>query len=288
MGQLEDLGFVYISEQGIMDDQKLVTNINTFNNNGIFYVTFDTNLQSFGDMNRNKRSYMLDNVWECLQQEKIQCLLRDGCWFGEFDHPTPELQGQKLSQERIQNVPPAKRAFKIMRPRKSGNLLQGTIQTAQTDIGVGMGKEILAGWKPSFSLRAIATLKMINGKPTVVVRRVITYDCVWYPSHASAHAISGATPHMKKVNAVIESVDESIQRGKDAVIIPLKEILESVGKTDVNTQVIMEAFDLDTGSLVGFSNDNKQVIIKDDTNTIYANISPKTKRRVDDFFNCFN
>ena len=50
----------------------------------------------------------------------------------------------------------------------------------------------------------------------------------------------------------------------------------------------MEAFDLDTDSLVGFSNNNKQVIIKDETNTIYANISPKTKRRVDDFFNCFN
>lgn len=285
----EDMGMVYISESGsIMDDQKLASNVQTFNQNGIFYVTFDTNLQSFGDMNRNKRSYMLDNVWDCLQQEKIQCLLRDGCWFGEFDHPTPEYQGQKLSPERIQNVPPKYRTFKIMKPRKAGNILQGTIQTAQTDLGIGMGKEILCGWIPSFSLRAIASLKMINGKPVVVVRRVITYDCVWYPSHKVAHAITPAVPHVKKINAVTESAEDVIHRGMDTVIIPLKEILESVGKNDVNTQVILESFDLPMESLTGFSEDHSKVIIKDEYNTIYANISPKTKKRVDDFFSSFN
>lgn len=283
----DDLGYVYISETSIADDRKLVSNINVTDVNNIFFVTFDTNLQSFGDINRNQRSYLFDNVWECIQQEKIQCLLRDGCWFGEFDHPTPEYQGQKLSPERIQNVPPAKRTFKIMKPRKAGDLLQATIQSAQTEIGIGFGKEILAGWIPSFSARAIASLKLINGKPTVIVRRLITYDSVWYPSHKRAHAITKAHPVMKKIQTFNESAEDSGEY-VETVLIPLKEILESVGKTDVNTQMIMESFELPMENLYGFTESRNQVIIKDDDNMIYANISPKTKKKVDDFFNSFN
>jgi len=284
----DDMGFVYISEQSIADDRKMLTNIDTYNKNGIFYITFDTNLQSFGDINRNKRSYNIDNVWSCIQQEKIQCLLRDGCWFGEFNHPTPEFQGQKLSPERIQDVPPDYRTFKIMRPRKAGDLLQATIQSAQTDRGIGFAKEILTGWTPSFSARAIASLKLINGKPTVIVRRLITYDAVWYPSHERAHAISKATAHVKGIKAVVESAGDIIKKGMETVLIPLKELLEDVGKTDVSTQMIMESFDLPMESLVGISDDHNHAIIKDEYNTIYANISPKTKKRVDDFFNSFN
>ena len=284
----EDMGFVYISEQSIADDRKRLDNVDTYNKNGIFYITFDTNLQSFGDINRNKRSYNIDNVWSCIQQEKIQCLLRDGCWFGEFDHPTPEFQGQKLSPERIQNVPPKYRTFKIMKPRKAGDLLQATIQSAQTDLGIGFAKEILSGWLPSFSARAIASLKLINNKPTVIVRRLITYDSVWYPSHVRAHAISNAIPHLKEIKAVVESAGDIIRKGMDTVLIPLKELLEDVGKTDISTQMIMESFDLPMESLIGISEDHNHAIIKDEYNTIYANISPKTKKRVDDFFNSFN
>lgn len=281
MDNFENMGYVYISENTLADDRKLVSNIDTFDKNGVFYVVFDTNLQSFGDINRNQRTYQLDNIWSCIMQPKIQALLKDKCWFGEFDHPTPEYKGQQLSPERMQTVPPKYRCFKIMNPRRSGDLLQATVQSAQNDIGVGWAKEILAGWFPSFSLRAIASLKLINNRPTVIARRVITYDSVWYPSHARAHAISAPKAIVKKVKSFTESA-------MDAVIIPLKEILETVGNKDVTTQMILESFDLDTDSLVGFDETNTHAIIKDDSNMIYARISPETKKRVDDFFSSFN
>jgi hypothetical protein len=281
----EDAGLMYISESVTGD--KLVSNMDVYDKNKIFYVTFDTNLQSFDVINRNQRMYKADNIWECIQQEKIQCLLRDGCWFGEFDHPTPERKDEQLSPERIQNVPPVKRTFKIMNPKLTGNLLQGKIQSAQTDIGIGFAKEILAGWKPSFSCRAIATLKLINNKPTVVVRRLITYDAVWYPSHKEAHAISSIKPVSKAIKTVTESVND-IKETINGVMIPLKEILESIGKTDVNTQMIMESFDLPMESLIGVDNSHRHAIIKDKDNMIYANISPETKHKVDDFFSSFN
>lgn len=281
----EDMGLMYISES--VSGEKVISNVNVTDKNNLFYVTFDTNLQSFDVINRNQRLYKADNIWQCIQQEKIQCLLRDGCWFGEFDHPTPERKDEQLSPERIQTVPPLKRAFKIMNPKMSGNLLQGTIQSAQNDIGIGFGKEILAGWKPSFSCRAIANLKLIDGKPTVIVRRLITYDAVWYPSHKEAHAIGNIKPVNKVIRAVTESANDIKEKVND-VMIPLKEILECIGKTDVNTQMIMESFDLPMESLVGVDNTHTHAIIKDKDNMVYANISPETKHRVDDFFNSFN
>lgn len=286
MNMNQDMGLMYISES-VNLDQNNVSNIDVYDKNSLFYVTFDTNLQSFDVINRNQRLYKADNIWECIQQEKIQCQLRDGCWFGEFDHPTPEKKDEQLSPERIQNVPPLKRAFKIMNPHITGNLLQGKIQSAQTDIGIGFGKEILAGWKPSFSCRAIASLKLINNKPTVIVRRLITYDAVWYPSHKEAHAISDVKAINKKINMVTESVQD-IKNTIQNVMVPLKEILESIGKTDVNTQMIMESFDLPLDALVGIDKSRTHAIIKDKDNMIYSNISPETKHRVDDFLSSFN
>ena len=283
-----DMGLMFISERSVSDEYKCVNNMDTFNKNGVFYITFHTNLQSFGDINRNRRSYIGQNVWERIQTDnRIQCFLRDNCWFGEFEHPAPEYMDKKMTPQRMQIVLPANRAFKILRPKLTGNLLEADIQSAQGEVGIGFGKEVLAGWIPSFSLRAIATLKMMNGKPTVDVRKVITYDTVWYPSHEMARATSGPVAHLKNIKAVCESAGDRIVENIRNVMIPLKEILESVGHSDVNTQLIMESFDLTEENLYGFTEDHRKVIIKDDDNMIYANISTKTKIRVDDFFASF-
>lgn len=280
--------YVYISEQVITSADNHVSNIDVYNKNGVFYVIFDTNLQSFGIINRNQRSYTAKNIWECILMDKIQCLLRDNGWFGEFNHPIAFYQGQKLSPERLQDVEPTRRAFKIMQPKIVGDLLQARVQSSQNEMGVGWGKEVLAGWIPSFSCRAIATLKIIGGKPVVIVRRLITYDSVWFPSHPEAHAISSPKAVVKTVDTVTESAQESLEDQMEAIIIPLKEILESVGKTDVNTQMILESFELPIDSLVGFDNTHTHAIIKDESNMIYANIRPETKRKVDRFFESLN
>ena len=64
---------------------------------------------------------------------------------------------------------------------------------------------------------------------------------------------------------------------------PLKDILESVGRTDVNTQIIMESFNLSTDDMVGFSKDNKHVILRDNNNMIYCNIDQNARKKVNDF-----
>ena len=128
---------------------------------------------------------------------------------------------------------------------------------------------------------------MKHGKPYVMVKRLITYDAPWFPSHAIAHATS---PAIVTTKSFTESVETAIESAKDKindVLIPLKEILMEVGKKDVNAGLIMEAFDLPMENLCGFSSDRKSVIIKDENNYVYANINPETVKKVNDFYTSF-
>lgn len=281
------LGWVYINES-FSEGGNVVSGLDTNHSADLFYITFDTNLQDFDVLNRNRRYYDKDNIWQAIQSEKIQSLLRSNGWFGEFDHPDAEIAGEKLSPQRLQNVPPKYRAFKIMAPKIVGNVLKAKIQSAQGEVGESFGKEVLAGWIPQFSVRAIAVMVSRNGKPYVMVKKLVTYDAPWYPSHEIAHAITKPSVHHETFT---ESVDETpIRSAKEianGVLIPLKEILEDVGKKDVTANMIMEAFDLPLENLCGFSADRKSIMIRDDDNILYANISPQSVKKVNEFFSSF-
>lgn len=289
-----NLGFMYIAEE-TNTMNRVVTNVDCYNQNGVFYVEFDTILHTFNEINRNQRMYLADNIRECINtDDRIISLLEDNAWYGEMDHPSNETNENTLTPKRVRSIYMPNRSHKIMRPKFVGDTLQAHIQTASgTDAGAGFAKEIIQGLHPAFSCRAIALLQMINGKPTVVVRKLITYDWVLYPSHKRAHAIS--VPHgvTKSIPIVAtESVDDDIitaTMAKKDIMIPLTEILESVGTTDYNTQVLLESFELSLDSLVGFDETRTHTIIKDaNDNMIYAKINPSTKRKVDDFFSSFN
>ena len=175
-----------------------------------------------------------------------------------------------------------------MNPRLSGNVLQAKIQSAQGVVGEGFGKEVLAGWIPQFSCRAIANMVSKNGKPYVMVKRLITYDAPWYPSHAVAHATSAPKVTTRSFT---ESVHDCIDNAKakiNDIMVPLKEILLDVGRTDVNAGLILEAFDLPLENLCGFDLTKEHVIIRDENNYIFSNINPDTVKRVNEFYNSFN
>lgn len=279
---IDDLGYVYMAES-CGDEIWSIGDVKVYDKHGVFFVEFDAVLQSFDVKNRNQRYYTADNVWSAIQTPKIQALLADNAWFGEQNHPTQEFQSAKLTPERIRDVWLPNRSHKIMRPRVEGNLLKAHIQTCSgTSVGVGFAKEIIQGMVPRFSCRSIASLKMINGKPTVVIRYLITYDWVVFPSHEEAGLIGKLAPLTESVN---EKVDASIT--PEDVMIPLNEILTLVGTKDVNTEILMESFDLDMNNLVGITEDHTHSILVGKDKTIYAKIDPQIKHEVDDFFASF-
>lgn len=284
--QIDDLGFIYLCESAETPLTK-VGDLKIYNDNNIFFVEFDSVLQSFGVENRNHRYYTAENVWQAIQSPKIQDLLAHDSWFGECNHPTQEYQDKKLTPERIRDVWPQNRSHKIMNPRIDGNLLKARIQTdAGTEAGIGFAKSIIQGMVPRFSCRSIATLRQINGRPTVVIRLLVTYDWVFYPSHCEAEMIGTLQRPMTESASDIVLPNGSNVTPNDTMI-PLHEILDLVGNKDTNTEILLESFDLDIGDLVGFDETHDHAIIKDRDNMIYAKIRPETKHKVDDFFASF-
>lgn len=286
----DDLGLYYISEisnEGIntIESMEVVDK-----GHGIFFVTYEQTLQSFDVLNRNQRFYDGDNIWECIQTEKIQSQLAHNGWFMELDHPMQVYKDKPLSPERIQSISYDRRCALIKKPRRVGNLLKATIETTNNNLGEGLAKDIIAhGYQPMASCRAIANIVNRGGKPYVMVKRLITYDTVNYASHREADSDkSSMNTVVKDINININESANNVNINSYDVMIPLKEILESVGKTDVNAQLIMESFEIDPNNLIGFNNTNTQMIMKDASNNmIYANISRESTKKVNDFFASF-
>lgn len=286
----DDLGFVYIAEQTSPYDEKHIKNIDVTDKGRVFFVEFDAILHSFEVINRNNRQYLRSNVEDLINNsEKIQTWLAKNAWYGEMDHPMEIIDGQKLTQQRIANPYMPNRSHKIMRPTFEGNLLKAHIQTSSgTDAGRGFAAEIIQGLIPSFSCRMLATLKLINGKPTVIGRKLITYDWVLYPSHKEAEMITPATGVMKGIKTITESARDFVKKKSEDIILPLKEILENVGMKDVNAQVIMESFELDSSNILGFDDSLEHLMIQDDRNVIYSKMSRETVNEVHDFYRSFH
>ena len=60
-----DLGFMYLAEK-VSPEDNIVKNIEVYDKHGIFYVEFDSILQTFLEMNRNSRQYLSENLKECI------------------------------------------------------------------------------------------------------------------------------------------------------------------------------------------------------------------------------
>lgn len=284
----DDLGYVYISENtnaGINDFKTY----DVKSDGDMFMVTYTQCLQSFDVLNRNQRYYDKDNVWDCIaHSEKIQSQLAHNGWFSELDHPMAKYADKKLSPERIQNPEFRESCCVIKNPRLEGNLLMAEMTTLPNKLGTDLAKMIVGvNYRPMASCRAIANMQSKNGKPYVFVKRLITYDTVNYASHREADMISPAKTIVKKFGSFTESVKDFVEEADRSVVVPLREILQTVVNKDVTTQMVMESFNLTDDSIIGFNDNNTHAIIKEADNRIYVKMSPDTVKEVNDYFASF-
>lgn len=169
----EDMGMVFLEETTTPDNNS-VKNLDVHDKNGVFYVEFECPVHSFDVMNRNSRMYRAKNIMECIQAERIQTFLKNGGWYGEMNHPTPEYKDMPLSPERIQDIKMSNTSHRLLNPHLEGNLLVSKIQSdAGTDAGMNLARKMVQGFNPAFSCRAIASLMLEAGKPVVNARKVI-------------------------------------------------------------------------------------------------------------------
>lgn len=173
----------YIVMESVMEPMKPKI-IRSVNEPNLFYVSFETCLQSFDCFNRNKRNYGLKPMMEAMKADHIQELLRKGTWVGENGHPDSE------NIKRILTIDPTKICHRICDVEFRGNLLYATVETLNDDSwGKQMAMHVLQGLHPSFSLRALAAItKLQDGRGMIKTKpHIVTYDRVVLPSHREAY-----------------------------------------------------------------------------------------------------
>lgn len=234
------IGYILMENDNTFRD---VQNLQVFDKNHLFYVRFDTTLQSLDVFNRNNRYYSADAIIKSLSTDEIKELILNNKFKGEAGHP---IDG---TINRIVTVDPKFTCHRIIKWWVDGNLIKGTVETLDDDMyGTKLTKAILQNENPSFSYRGLAMLQK-KGTKSYVYRppRAVAYDEVNLPSHKEAYGDLNKTLIAQSYDGKIDStISRQTQQVKDlsrAVI--EQEIADLVSKKSENLQVVCESFDID-------------------------------------------
>ena len=253
------------------DHENEVSNVQVFEKPHLFYVRFDTILQSLDCRNRNGRNYKGDALVKGLSTPEISELIANNKWKGERDHPiTKDIQ-------RIASVLSKYESDRITKWLRDNYLIKGTIETLDDGhYGTALTKNILQGENPSFSLRALAVLEK-NGNTTFVNRppRVITYDEVNLPSHKEAYAL----PRKEKI--ISNGDKQMVYEG--AIAIEASDVKDMLMTKSDNLKIVCESFDIDPAT-VSLINHGTQLSAKIGNDTAIWTLESKLCRETADLW----
>lgn len=264
----------FIQEQtSFMEDYDQDFGYEIFDKGTRMYVIFKAVLQSFGRRNRNGREYDSTNIMDKINNDDyIQSMLRQNSWMGEIDHPAAQKQGEELTMQRIANPDMTRTSHYIRRPVLNGNLLEATIQTDSSNKhGMNMAIKIVDGKIiPCFSARVLGSLQNRGGRPVVMVRKLITYDWVLYPSHPEA---------MAKMNQPIQESVNTFEKFTKAKIIQFPELAKMAANSSKETEWLCESFGLSIDAVTGLTDDGSNIVIQENSNIYVQPITDKALRQ---------
>lgn len=186
---------------------KEVSNVNVYKDEYLFFIRFNTILQSLDCVNRNNRWYKGDAVWESLNTSEVKELQANKKLQSEMGHPINQ------PPDRIATIDETRTCNIILKMWRDGNLIRGEMETLDDGMwGTKLTKMILQGINPSYSYRGFAVLTK-KGNIVYVYQppRFITYDEVVLPSHKEAYADPKKTKIAKSYNGSEHILEASVQ-----------------------------------------------------------------------------
>jgi len=265
----------YCVMESTMDPVKPI-NLQVFDRNNSFFLRFQTCLQEFNILNRNRRKYILEPMMESLQAPHISELMLKRSWAGEAGHPdTDEVK-------RILTINPKLTSHIINSFSLNGIKLMGEIETLDDGMyGTQMTKNILQGLEPAFSLRALAQLaKQGDGSQIMRSRaHIVTYDRVILPSHNGAYR--DMTKPIEKIIKNLGTVGNTITENL-TVAVKESQLIDFIKMESTNVKLISNVCEVSMESMQ-LSKDFKHVILKENGNTFFVNIDDKIKRDINMF-----
>ena len=144
-------------------------------------VVAEVILQDMNVRNRNGRFYSDKQLAPQLTSKRTLELLNSGNLKGENGHPIEK----DLARQSV--IDPKCVCHVITKLWRDGDDIRAWVKGANTSWGDGFDQDLRDGEKPSFSLRALGTVKNTPRGAEVENITVITWDRVYYPSHERAY-----------------------------------------------------------------------------------------------------
>lgn len=195
-------------------------------------VQAEGRLQRGEETNRNKRAYATKDLAAQISAPRQRELIRTGNMYGECGHPmTTDLRRQST-------IDPTNIQVLYNKIWMDGDDVMGRFMGTFNALGDEFDKSLRFGSLPSFSLRALGSIRQEGGKAYVRNLKLITYDRVIYPSHPGAYA-------QKVISEASEISIDQIPRDMHDICIPFRrqQVKDYVMQESANLHTVLENFD---------------------------------------------
>lgn len=250
-------------------------------------------MQDLDVVNRNQRIYLPEDIDPDLNSARIQNeLIPTGNMKGEANHPLDK------SLARQQVVDLERTAVVYHKLWREGNIIKGQFCGTNNNFGDYFNRDLAAGYKPSFSLRALGSIENQGGKAYVKNIRIITYDWVILPSHQVAYTqklidrpttgvstmIATPSPQPTTESTMPESLREGASLLTESTIPILNDQILGFVKSESNSiKSVLENFDLQYAS-AQLINEGASVAMTDALGTTFVvNIEDHIKNQFMDY-----
>lgn len=235
MGPNENIGYVVIETATTVSDIQPTQIIRQDKKSN--RVIAQGTLQEANEKNRNGRFYDSRDLFPQLTAPRTLELLRSGNLRAENGHP--------LSKElvRQQTIDPDKTVAIFLKLWTEGNFIKALFRGTNDARGEEFNQDLLDGFSPSWSLRALGTIQNTNRGAEVKGIKIITWDRVIYPSHPRAYTdgiVSESGILLPDSNNIV------IPENDPGRLIPItnESVINYIKSESANFKSIKESYDL--------------------------------------------
>ena len=236
MGPNENIGYVVIETATTVSDIQPAKIIRQ--DKACDRVIAQGTLQEANEKNRNGRFYDSRDLFPQLTAPRTLELLNTGNLRAENGHP--------LSKElvRQQTIDPEKTVAIFLKLWTEGNFIKAHFMGTNDARGEEFNKDLLCGFSPSWSLRALGTIQNTGRGAEVKGIKVITWDRVIYPSHPRAYT-DGIVSESAGVGMNNDS-NVFLEQNDKGILIPItnESVINYIKSESANFKTIKESYDL--------------------------------------------
>lgn len=203
------------------------------------FLIAESVLQVAEVLNRNRRYYATEDLHREIYGERIKELVESGNLRMENGHP---LQMDLARQQKIDSTLTCAIILKIW---MDGPVVKAWVRGTNNAYGKEFNEDLKDGFKPSYSLRSLGSIKIENGRSRVCNLKIITYDRVIFPSYKMAYSERVITESAESDNK--QSLVESIEsKGNGLFINENDNFIAPIMNEDVIKMILKESADVYT------------------------------------------